>query len=216
MREGDLRGRRVLDVGCGTGTLAAALAERAQAKVWGVDPSEAMLSVARSKAPRGVGFKIGRAEDLPFRDRWFERATMTLVVHLVERPAAMAELRRVVGPAGRVVLATFDPEHFGDYWLNRYFPSLEAVDRARFPDRATLHAELTDAGFPSVRALRLSQAAEIDRATALEKIRGQHISTFDLLSPEERRAGTERAERELPERVGYRLEQLLLVASVES
>jgi len=212
VREGDLRGRRVLDVGCGTGTLAAALAEQAQAKVWGVDPSEAMLAEARAKAPRAVGFRAGRAEELPFRDGWFERATMTLVAHLVERPVAFAELRRVLGPDGRLVLATFDPAHFGDYWLNRFFPSLEAVDRARFPTGETLAAELRAAGFAAARTVGLSQAAEIDRETALAKVRGRHISTFDLLPAAELEEGTARAERELPERVVYRLEQLVVVA----
>src|SRR5919106_221725 len=44
---GDLRGRRVLDVGCGTGRLAIVLAERHGAKVWGIDPSAEMLELAR-------------------------------------------------------------------------------------------------------------------------------------------------------------------------
>src|SRR5919202_5905687 len=73
VREGDLRGRRVLEVGCGTGALAAALAERAGARVFACDPSPEMLEVARARAPR-VGFKLARAEDLPFKDEWFERA----------------------------------------------------------------------------------------------------------------------------------------------
>jgi ubiquinone/menaquinone biosynthesis C-methylase UbiE len=46
VEEGDLRGRKVLDVGCGTGKLLAALVERAHARAWGVDSSEE-LSVAR-------------------------------------------------------------------------------------------------------------------------------------------------------------------------
>jgi hypothetical protein len=53
-----------------------------------------------------------------------------------------------------------------------------------------------------------------DRATALARIRGRHISTFDLLDEDEIRAGTERAARELPERVEYRLEWLIAVADV--
>src|SRR3712207_1246135 len=65
---GDLAGRRVLDVGCGTGTLAAALAERHGCRVWGVDASPEMLGVARAKVPPAVGLKGGRAEELPFRD----------------------------------------------------------------------------------------------------------------------------------------------------
>ena len=59
-----------------------------------------------------------------------------------------------------------------------------------------------------MRLTRLSQESSIDRAGALERIRGKHISTFDLLDDDEYAAGLERAERELPERVDYRLEWL--------
>jgi SAM-dependent methyltransferase len=212
VREGDLRGRRVLDVGCGTGRLAAALAERALCRVWAVDPSPEMLEVARRHVPRGVGLKLGSAESLPFRDNWFERVTMRLVLHLVDRGRALAEARRVLGPGGRLALATFDPTHFDAFWLNRLFPSLERIDRARFPTTDVLRAELRAAGFGSVQVVRLSQERSLERGAALERIRGRHISTFDLLDEDEYRAGLDRAERELPERVDYRLEWALAVA----
>ncbi len=210
MREGDLSGRRVLEVGCGTGRFLAALAGRA--KAWGVDPSPEMLAVARGRA-HGAGLKLGTAEELPFKDAWFERAAMWLVVHLVDRPRALAELRRVLEPGGRLVIATFDPEHFEEFWLNELFPSLERIDRERFPAGEKLEAELVAAGFGDVRLTRLSQRASIDREAALERIRGKHISTFDLLDEAEYAAGLERAERELPERVDYRLEWLLATAT---
>ena len=131
--EGDLRGRRVLEVGCGTGRFAVALAERELAKVWAVDPSPEMLAVARARAARGVRFKRADAERLPFKDGWFERAAMTLVVHVLDRTRAFAELRRVLGADGRLVFATFDPAHMRDYWLNRYFPSILQADLASGP-----------------------------------------------------------------------------------
>jgi SAM-dependent methyltransferase len=202
----------VLDVGTGTGTVAAALAERHACKVWAVDPSPEMLEVARRRAPRGVGFKLGTAEALPFKDDWFERATLRLVVHLLDRPRAFAELQRVLRPAGRVAIATFDPSHFAGFWLNGLFPSLEAIDRARFPEPEPLRAELEAAGFDGVRFERLSQQRTLDRATALERIRGRHISTFDLLDDDEVAAGTERAARELPDRIDVRFEWLLVAA----
>jgi SAM-dependent methyltransferase len=209
VREGDLTGRRVLVVGCGTGRFLAALAGRA--KAWGIDPSPEMLEVARGRA-HGAGLKLGSAEELPFKDGWFERAAMWLVVHLVDRPRAFAELQRVLVPAGRLAIATFDPTHFDEFWLNRLFPSLEAIDRARFPTAEQLEEELAEAGFGEVRLTRISQTAAIDREQALERIRGKHISTFDLLDDDEYAAGLERAEGELPERVDYRLEWLLAVA----
>jgi SAM-dependent methyltransferase len=213
VRLGDLRGRRVLDVGTGTGTLATALAERYACKVWAVEPSPEMLEIARGRVPRGVGLKLGSAEALPFKDRWFERAAMRLVVHLLDRPRAFAELHRVLKPGGILAIATFDPSHFAGFWLNRLFPSLEAIDRARFPEPEPLQRELAAAGFDDVRFERLRHARTMDRLTALSRIRGRHISTFDLLDDEELAAGTERAERELPERVEVRLEWLLAVAN---
>jgi ubiquinone/menaquinone biosynthesis C-methylase UbiE len=208
-READLAGRRVVDVGCGTGRLEQALAGRA--RVWGVDASPEMLAVARTKGS-GATFKEGRAEALPFKDGWFERAVMWLAVHLVDRPRAFAELRRVLRRDGRAVVVTFEPAYFATHWLNRLLPSLEAIDRARFPTAADLEAELREAGFPELRLLRHSQRASRTRAEALERIRKRHISTFDLISDEEYEAGLTRAERELPERFEYPIEWLIAVA----
>ena len=213
VREGDLRGRRVLEVGAGTGRLTAALAERALAKVWAVDASPEMLAVARRKAPRGVAFKEARAEALPFKDGWFERAVAMLVVHVLDRPLAFAELRRVLADDGRLAIATFDPAHIHGYWLNKYFPSILEIDLARFAPAEVLAGELRAAGFGDVRLSRLHQRATIDRETALERIRGRHISTFDLLDEEEIRAGTARAEAELPEVVEYDQEWLIAIAA---
>ena len=213
MAEAGLRGTRVLDAGCGTGRFAAELADSGLARVWGVDPSPEMLAVARSKTRR-AGFKEGRLEALPFRDGWFDAAVAWLVVHLVDRPAAFAELRRVLGPAGRLAVVTFDPAHFSGFWLNRFFPSLERIDRARFPDAEMLLAELRTARFPETRLLRLSQCASLERDDALRRIRGRHISTFDLLDEEEIRRGTEQAEREVPPVVDYGIEWLIAVASM--
>jgi len=209
IREADLAGRRVLDIGCGTGRFLAQLAEIA--KAWGVDASPEMLEVARTRAG-GAGLKLGSAEELPFKDGWFERATMWLVAHLVDRPRAFADVHRVLAGGGRFAVATFDPSYFDEFWLNELFPSMEAVDRERFPTAPELTAELAGAGFAEVGLTRLSQRGSLDRDTALERIRGKHISTFDLISREEYEAGLARAERELPERVDYRVEWLIAVA----
>jgi SAM-dependent methyltransferase len=209
VREGDLAGRRVLDVGCGTGNFAAALSERA--RVWGVDQSPEMLEVARARAPE-VRFKQASADALPFKDGWFDRDTMWLVVHLLERRRAYSEIRRVLGEEGRIAVATFDPSYFGVFWFRDYFPSMEEIDRARFPTREDFSAELTAAGFAEPHFTRVSQQATATREVALERIRGRHIATFDLIPEAEIQAGLERAERELPERVDYRQEWLIAVA----
>ncbi len=212
-RAADLRGRRVLDVGCGTGRLSVALAERSAAKVWGIDASPEMLAVAKAKAPRGAAFKEARAESLPFKDGWFERVAFWLVVHLVDRPQAFTETRRVLAPGGRVAVVSFDRSHFDSFWLNRYLPSLRAVDTARFPTAEQLERELRDAGFDAVETKRLDQRASLSREEALHRMRARHISTFDLLDETEYEQGLERAERELPERVEYELRWLVAIGT---
>jgi SAM-dependent methyltransferase len=209
---GDLAGRRVLDVGCGTGTVAVQLATRYGCRVWGIDPSPEMLAVAKQKAGAAARFKLARAEQLPFKEAWFERATMVSVAHHVDRPLAFAELARVVGPEGRVVISNADPDGFGDRWLMEVFPELLDRELARFPTAENLETELREAGFGEVTTRRLGVPRRYSRETALEKLRGRHISSFDLLTDDEYRAGLERAERELPDPVEYTFRSLLVVA----
>ncbi len=197
----------MVDIGCGTGRLAAALAERGS-RVWGVEPSPEMAAVARERLST---VKVAPAERLPFKDGWFERAVMSLVIHLLDRPRAFAEAARVLRPEGRLVIATFDYAHFERYWLNRFFPSLEGIDRARFPDAEGLRDELAAAGFGSVELFPLSQRGRMDRAEAIERVRGRFISTFQLVDEDEYRTGLERMESELPDESEYRLEWLVAV-----
>jgi SAM-dependent methyltransferase len=202
----------VLEVGCGPGRLAAALAERTLARVWAVDASAAMVEEARARVPFGVGVKVGSAEALPFRDGWFDRAVMRMTVHLLDRPRAFAELCRVLAPDGRLVSASHDPETFGSGWLASYFPSIVRIDVERFPSTRQLQDELRTAGFDEVRVERLTQPIEVTRELALEKIRGRAFSTFDLIPEDEYRDGLARAEAELADPVRYRHNWLIAVA----
>jgi SAM-dependent methyltransferase len=164
-----------------------------------------MLALARTAAGTAAGFKRGEAERLPFKSGWFDLAFLRLVVHLVDRGKVLPELRRVLAPGGRTVIATFDPVHFGNFWLTRFLPSVERIDRARFPEPGLLAAELGAAGFSEVIVRPLEERATMTRERALERIRGRYISTLHLLDEDELAAGLAKAERELPPEVGVEL-----------
>jgi len=207
---GELRGARVLEVGCGTGRLAQALEERELARVWAIDASEAM--VERAKAI-GVNARHAAAEALPFKQGWFDAVVMRMVIHLLDRPRAFAQVARILGPQGRLVVATEDPVSFDDVWFARFFPSVPELDRARFPSADALRAELSAAGLPTVRIKRLRQRRATSRDRALDVIRSRAFSTFDLLTPEEYAAGLARAEDELPAEFEYSFDWLFAVAT---
>lgn len=207
---GALRGQRVLDVGCGTGRLAAALAEREHARVFGIDASSAMVEQARA---RGVNARVGRAEALPFKPAWFDAVVLRMVLHLLDRPRALGQAVRVLAPSGRLVIASEDPESFGRVWFARFFPSVPAIDGARFPSAGTLIGELAAAGLARVTVEPLLQERTISRDQALDLLESRAYSTFELLEPAEYAEGLARARAELPPELHYRFEWLLAVAA---
>lgn len=100
-------GEAVLDVACGTGalTLAAADAAGPQGRVAGLDPNPQMLAVARRKTD-AVEWREGRTEDLPFSGRSFDAVVSQFgMMFFDERPRALAEMMRVLRPAGRLAVA---------------------------------------------------------------------------------------------------------------
>lgn len=109
------RGESVLDIGCGTGTLAIAASRRVGAKgsVFGVDASPEMLARASNKASKAgaaIDFKNGVVEALPFADGQFDTVLSTVMLHHLRpksRLECAREVRRVLKPGGRVLIVDF-------------------------------------------------------------------------------------------------------------
>ncbi|HET6521480.1 MAG TPA: class I SAM-dependent methyltransferase, partial [Geminicoccaceae bacterium] len=103
-------GRRVLDLGTGTGTVARGLARRG-CEVTGLDPSEPLLAEARRldrAAGVSVRYVVARAEDTGLPDAGFDAVAAGQCWHWFDRPRAAAEARRLLVPGGRLVIAHFD------------------------------------------------------------------------------------------------------------
>jgi ubiquinone/menaquinone biosynthesis C-methylase UbiE/Arc/MetJ-type ribon-helix-helix transcriptional regulator len=108
-------GERVLDVGCGTGTLAIEVQSRVgeAGRVCGVDPDRRQIARARRKAARRrlpIEFQSGVIERLDFPDAGFDVVLSTLMLHHLSPTVTrqgLAEIARVLVPGGRVVIADF-------------------------------------------------------------------------------------------------------------
>ena len=104
---GDLRGRKILDLGCGDGTFAIELA-RCGAIVTGIDTSMAMIEAAKVNSAQSgvdVDFQVAAAESLPFASAHFDVATAITVLCFVDDAASVfREAARVLKPEGRFVV----------------------------------------------------------------------------------------------------------------
>jgi demethylmenaquinone methyltransferase/2-methoxy-6-polyprenyl-1,4-benzoquinol methylase len=164
-------GDRALDVATGTGDLAVALAERVgpDGEVIGSDFSEAMLELARRKAP-WIGFETANALDLPYDDDSFDAATVGFGArNFSDLARGLREMARVVRPGGRVVVLeittpTRPPlSWFFRVWFDRVVPLIGRVagdpdaysylpsSVRRFPDARGLGAAMTAVGLVDVR-----------------------------------------------------------------
>ncbi|MGI9124172.1 MAG: class I SAM-dependent methyltransferase [Mycobacterium sp.] len=101
--------RRIADIACGTGILAARMhTELHPEQVYGVDMSDGMLEQAKARSA-AVRWLKGPAEELPFDDDSLDAVTSTSAFHFFDQPAAMREFHRVLAPGGIAAVATISP-----------------------------------------------------------------------------------------------------------
>lgn len=124
---GPLQGRRVLDLGCGTGRHTSALVE-AGARVWALDLTPEMIARARGKVASGPVAWIRHAlpGPLPFPDSTFDLAVLGLVAeHIEDLASLLSGTARVLKPGARMILSALHPDRTAE------------GQRARFIDAET-------------------------------------------------------------------------------
>ena len=196
-------GRRLLDVGGGTGNYALALADEGwEATV--LDRSPQMLDQARAK---GLPAVAGEAEQLPFAAESFDAAMLVSMLHHVDSPErTLGEARRVLVPDGRLALMVFTREDIADTWCREYFPSSRAWMRSHHPKLEELLGMLPGAEHMPVHYKDVedgSLAAMMGQPElVLDPRHRTQTSYFERMErdhPDELEAGLERLSREIAE-----------------
>jgi SAM-dependent methyltransferase len=186
---GDVAGRRILDAGCGSGPLFAALHERG-AVVAGIDQSTEMLDRARRRLGADADLRVADlADPLPFPDAAFDDVVASLVLHYLRDWApTLAELRRVLKTGGRLIASVNHPfmvnlthrqagprpDYFEAYTWTDEFEMHGEIARMTFWNRP-LHA-MTDAF--TAAGFRISVISE---PHPVPEARGLFPDDFDLL-----------------------------------
>jgi ubiquinone/menaquinone biosynthesis C-methylase UbiE len=189
-------GRRLVDVGGGTGNYARALRDDGWDPLV-VDRSPAMLARA---AEKGLATLEGDARALPLPDACADAVMLVSMLHHVEEPAAaLAEARRILRPGGRLAVMAFTREDVEALWYADYFPSTSRWTAASHPSLDDLLAQL-----PGARTIRVEFHDLEDASLAalaghpellLEARWRRQTSYFERLErdhPEELRSGLER------------------------
>ena len=135
---GDVRGRRVLDAGCGHGPLMVALRDHG-AVVAGFDLSPAMIDIAADRLGSESDVRVADlSAPLPYDDDEFDVATCSLALHYVQDWApALAELRRVLKPGGRLVVSIIHPFVYAFCYQDEDYFALTRYSEAHEHDGAT-------------------------------------------------------------------------------
>ena len=151
-------GDRILDLGCGTGTLALAIKEVAPgAELTGLDADPEMLDRARAKATEAevaIGFDEGLSNELPYEDQSFDKVVSTLFFHHVEldvKQATLREVLRVLRSGAELHVADWGRPSDPAMWvLSRSIRLLDGAEPTRDNLTGRLPSLFEDAGLVSV------------------------------------------------------------------
>jgi len=173
-------GESVLDVGCGTGSLALAAKRRVgdTGSVSGVDASPDMIALATRKATRAgaaVTFRVGTAERLPYADASLDAVMATLMLHHLPAPLRRdfaREARRVLRPGGRILTVDFSAPSTQSAGL------LARLHRRGGVSRDAMVALLRDAGFRPT-TMGAVGIADLQYVVALSPAAGDAAPTSD-------------------------------------
>ncbi|MGE0823386.1 MAG: class I SAM-dependent methyltransferase [Candidatus Binatia bacterium] len=189
---GDNSKGNVLEVGCGTGHWLKLLGARV-GFLTGLDLSANMLQRAQSTTP-DTPLVRGRAEALPYLSRCFDRLfCLNAFHHFTDKPAFVAEARRVLRENGGLMVVGLDP-HTGcnRWWVYDYFPETVELDRQRYPSTTEIRADMIQIGFSCCETtvaehltLHIPARAAIERGLLAQS----YSSQLTILSTQEYQAG---------------------------
>ncbi|HPO16795.1 MAG TPA: methyltransferase domain-containing protein [Candidatus Hydrogenedentes bacterium] len=173
-------GRRVLELGAGTGNSTEALLEAVPCTLTALELSPGMLEQAKRKRIPARWVR-GSATALPFANQAFHFVYATYMLHFIhDLDLLMHECWRVL-EEGCAAFTTAPTSFIENHPLNRYFPSFAQTDLARFQSIERVKEAFCSAGFTQICHEQKHKAPDPIDAAYVRKVEGKFLSTFNLL-----------------------------------
>jgi len=188
-------GKKVLDLGCGTGNISRQIKNNVDADFTGVDLSLDMLKVAKSKSLEVVCIDIDNKQ-LPFHNNSFDAVVGAYIIHQIKNlNLLLSECYRVLGN-GVLVLLTSSHQQIEDQHpiIKDFFPSYVSIDKGRFPDINKIDDMLSSIGFKEIKHEVVTVANIPIDHEYLQKVKSKYVSTYHLIPQSEFEDGIARLE----------------------
>jgi ubiquinone/menaquinone biosynthesis C-methylase UbiE len=185
--------RRILDLGCGTGRFTAALGKAFECSVIGVEPSGAMLGVARSQDAPNVEWRQGQAENIPLENQAVDLVFMSQVFHhLVHPEQALREINRVLTSTGCLAIRNGTREYNKELAWLRFFPEALEIEDERTPSQQELKELVCGGSFELISQQTIYQLFAASYDEYFEKISRRGLSALIVISDEAFQSGLQR------------------------
>ncbi|MBW1711024.1 MAG: methyltransferase domain-containing protein [Deltaproteobacteria bacterium] len=186
--------KTIIDLGCGTGRFSLLLSDAFSAKVYGIEPSEKMLSTARQNISSSlITFLKGSGEGIPLPANTADMIFLSMVFHHIEdKEKALFGFRKVLKDKGHVLIRTSTRQSMKTYFWPQFFPGAMEIEMKRAPDRAELTGFFKDRGFYLTRHLLVKQRFAKNHLEYFEKISTRTLSSLQAISDQEFQDGLAR------------------------
>ncbi len=182
-----------MDLGCGTGRFTVALGKAFECSVIGIEPSSAMLNVAKSQIEPNVEWKQGQAESIPLENQVVDLVFMSQVFHHFTEPQkALQEINRVLTVAGYLAIRNGTREYNKELKWLEFFPEALEIENKRTPSQQELNESVCGGSFELISKRTIYQLFAASYDEYFEKVSQRGLSALIVISDEAFQSGLQR------------------------
>ena len=196
------KNNNILDFGCGTGNYLYKISQKYQCNCYGLEPSIGMRQKSIEKNPNLVIVE-GNHNNIPFDNDFFNYIYMTDVIHHVpELNILFNTFSKKIKQNGYVSILTQSWKQIENRWYNKYFPSLESIEKNRYPDIEKIIETSKQNGFRlEIIDVKENPVENIVDEHFIKLVEEKNYSMFRLLENKEYKNGLNQLRKEIHKKI---------------